>query len=374
MAHDSKLFKPLKLGQHTLSNRIVMAPLTRFRAADDHVQLSFVKDYYAQRSCVPGTLLITEATFISPAASGFPNVPGIWNEQQISAWKEVVNAVHAKGCVIYLQLWALGRAARPKVLKTETGGKHDLISASDIAMSENSPAPRALTEAEITTFIADYAQAAHNAVSGAGFDGVEIHGANGYLVDQFLQDVSNKRSDKWGGSIANRSRFAVEVTKAVVKAIGADKTGIRLSPYSTFQGMKMDDPIPQFTDVLQSLKPLGLAYVHLVESRISGNADIESTEKISFAIDVWGDTSPVLIAGGFKPASARTCVDMEYADKDVAIVFGRYFISTPDLVYRIREGIELTRYDRDTFYIPKSEKGYTDYPFCERWEKDKARL
>lgn len=362
-----KLFQPLQIGKAKLSNRLAMAPLTRFRADDDHVQLPFVKEYYSQRSCVPGTLIITEATPISARAGGYNNVPGIYTDAQIKAWKGVVDAVHAKGGVIYMQLWALGRAADPSVLKKDG---YDFCSSSDIPMSDNSPKPRPLTEEEIQIFIKDYANAAKNAIEGAGFDGVEIHGANGYLIDQFTQDTCNKRTDKWGGSIENRTRFALEVTKAVVDAVGAEKTGIRLSPWSPFQGMKMDDPVPTFTHLINGLKEHKLAYVHLVESRIQGNADVESTEKIDFAINAWGNTSPILIAGGFRADSARRAAEEEYADKDVVIVFGRYFISTPDLVYRIKENIPLADYDRDTFYAAKSEKGYIDYPFSEKFQKE----
>ncbi|KAK4552800.1 hypothetical protein LTR86_010134 [Recurvomyces mirabilis] len=364
----SKLFEPITIGNAKLSNRLVMAPLTRFRADDSHVQLDFVKNYYTQRSAVAGTLLITEATFISPEASGFPNVPGIWRDDQIKAWKKIVDSVHEAGGVIYLQLWALGRAASADTKKAE--GTGDVVSASDIAMSDNSPAPRPLTEEEIQTYIKQYATAAKNSVEGAGFDGVEIHGANGYLVDQFTQDNSNKRTDAWGGSVEKRARFCLEVSKAVVDAVGADKTGIRLSPWSTFQGMKMEDPVPQFSYVMQELKKLKLAYVHLVESRISGNADVETTEKIDPFIDIWAGTSPILVAGGFKPDSARRAVDEEYKDKDILIVFGRYFISNPDLVYRLEKGIEFTAYDRDTFYKAKSEDGYTDYSFSDEWKKE----
>lgn len=367
-APSSKLFEPLPLGQAKLSNRVAMAPLTRFRADDEHVQLDFVKKYYTQRSCVPGTLIVTEATFISPQASGYQNVPGIYNDAQIEAWKKIVDNVHQAGGVIYLQLWALGRTASAETKAKE--GTGDVVSSSDVPMADNSPKPRPLTEDEIQQYINDYAQAAKNAVEGAGFDGVEIHGANGYLIDQFTQDVANKRTDKWGGSIENRARFGVEVSKAVVEAVGADKTGIRLSPWSLFQGMKMEDPIPQFSYLLQELKKLKLAYVHLVESRISGNADVETTEKIDFAIDIWSGTSPILVAGGFKPDSAKRLVDEEYKGKDVIVVFGRYFISNPDLVYRLEKGIDLTPYDRDSFYIPKSRKGYTDYPFSEEWQTE----
>lgn len=364
---QSKLFEPLQVGPNKLSNRLVMAPLTRFRADDNHVPLPMVKDYYAQRACVPGTLLISEATIIAPPAGGYPNVPAIFTEDQIKGWKEVTDAVHAKGSYIWLQLWALGRAASQEVL-TSTGDG-DFVSSSDVPIAEGSPAPRPLTEDEIQQYIQHYAQAASNAVKKAGFDGVEIHGANGYLIDQFTQDTANKRTDKWGGSVENRSRFGLEVTKAVVEAVGAERTGIRLSPWSSFQGMKMAEPIPQFTHLIAGLKDLKLAYLHLVESRIAGNADIEATEKNDPFIEQWGKTSPIFLAGGFTPDSSRQAVDAQYKDKDVAIVFGRYWISTPDLVFRIENGIELTPYNRDLFYNAKEAKGYVDWPFSEAFQK-----
>jgi len=182
---SSRLFTPLKLGSRELSSRLAMAPLTRFRADDAHVQLPFAKDYYTQRACVPGTLIITEATFISPEAGGYANVPGIYNDGQIKAWKEIVDSVHEAGGIIYLQLWALGRAASAEVKTKE--GTGDVVSASDVPMADNSPKPRALSEEEIETYIKAYASAAKNAVEGAGFDGVEVHGANGYIIDQFTQ-------------------------------------------------------------------------------------------------------------------------------------------------------------------------------------------
>lgn len=362
---DSRLFSPMRIGQCQLQHRIVMAPLTRFRASDSHIPLPFVKDYYAQRASAPGTLLITEATFISPRASGYPNVPGIWNSDQVKAWKEVTKAVHQKGSYIFLQLWALGRTANPKALKAL--GDYEVVSSSPTPEKETSPVPHELTIEEIKGFVGDYARAAKNAIE-AGFDGVEIHGANGYLVDQFTQDTCNKRTDAYGGSIENRSRFGLEVAQAVVDAVGANRVGIRLSPFSTFQGMKMTDPIPQFSHLLKGLQELGLAYIHVVESRVAGNADIESAEKIDFALDVWGRTSPVLIAGGFKPESAKRAVDEEYKDKDVAIVFGRYYISNPDLPFRLKNDVELTKYNRDTFYKTKSTEGYTDYPFSQEYQ------
>lgn len=337
MGASNRLFEPLVVGNNHLSNRLIMAPLTRFRASDSYVPTDIMAEYYAQRACVPGTLLITEATFISPQASGFPNVPGIWSQEQIQAWKKVTDAVHEKKSFIWLQLWALGRAAQPDMMEKQ-GLK--VVSSSATPMPGQTggegkiPAPpHALTEEEIWEFVKMYAQGAKNAIK-AGFDGVEIHGANGYLVDQFTQDTCNKRTDKWGGSIENRSRFAIEVSKAVVAAVGAERTGIRLSPFSTFQGMLMKDPVPQFTDVATKLKELKLAYLHVVESRISGNADVETTEKVDFLIDIWGKTSPVFIAGGFKPDSARRAVDEEYTDKDIAIVFGVSLVSIGFLVLR----------------------------------------
>ncbi len=364
---NTRLFTPLKIGQCELKHRLVMAPLTRFRAEDQsHVPLPFVAEYYAQRASVPGTLLITEATLISPRAAGYANVPGIWSKEQIATWKRVTKAVHERGSYIYLQLWALGRTANPEVLAAEGG--YDVVSSSPTPMDSDHAEPKEMSVKEIKGFVEDYAQAARNSIE-AGFDGVEIHGANGYLVDQFTQDVCNLRTDDYGGSIENRSKFGLEVAKAVVDAVGADKTGIRLSPFSKFQGMHMEKPIPQFSHLIEGLKKLKLAYIHLVESRISGNADVEQTEKVDFAIDIWGKTSPVMIAGGFRPDSAKKAVNEEYKDHDIAVVFGRYFISNPDLPFRLEHNIDLAKYNRRTFYKAKSRDGYTDYPFSAEFEK-----
>ncbi|KAL9110498.1 MAG: hypothetical protein Q9227_005042 [Pyrenula ochraceoflavens] len=363
---DTRLFSPLRIGRMQLQHRLVMAPLTRFRADESHVPLAFVKEYYAQRASVPGTLLITEATFITPQAGGAAHVPGIWSPEQISAWKNVTQAIHEKESFIYLQLWALGRAADPQNLKAE--GNFDYVSSSATPLSgKGSVPPRPLTVAEIKQWVEAYAQAARNAIE-AGFDGVEIHGANGYLIDQFTQDVANHRTDEYGGNIENRSRFALEVATAVVDAVGADRTGIRLSPWSVFQEMKMKDPVPQFSHLIKGLKALNLAYLHVVESRIAGNADVEATEKVDFAIDIWGQTSPVLVAGGFKPDSAKRAVDDEYTENDIAIVFGRLFIPNPDLPFRIKNGLELKPYERSLFYNKTEEHGYIDYPFSAEFE------
>jgi NADPH2 dehydrogenase len=325
-------------------------------------------EYYGQRACVPGTLLITEATFITEQHGGYPNVPGIYNKDQINAWKKITDEVHNKGSFIYMQLWALGRVANKGFCESKG---ITVKSASSIQLDENSAVPKEMTQEDINETVAAYAQAAKNAIA-AGFDGVEIHGANGYLVDQFIQDNSNQRTDSYGGSVENRSKFAIEVTKAVVDAVGADKTGIRLSPFSDFQGMHMKDPIPQFSDVIKKLNKFGLAYLHLVESRISGNADIESFAPLDPLVPLFD--GPLLIAGGFKPDSAKRLVDQDRKDRDIVVVFGRHFISTPDLVFRLQKGIELNAYDRDTFYNAKSEKGYTDQPFSEEFKKAHANL
>ncbi|MCJ1289350.1 Chanoclavine-I aldehyde reductase fgaOx3 [Xylographa carneopallida] len=361
------LSDPLQIGNCQLQHRLVMAPLTRYRADENHVPLPMVTEYYAQRASVPGTLLITEATVISPRASGYNHIPGIYSAAQIAQWKEVTAAVHAKGSYIYLQLWALGRAAHPDILAAEG---YPYVSSSATPMSVESPTPRALTEEEIHAFIADYASAAKNAIA-AGFDGVEIHAANGYLIDQFTQDTCNARTDAWGGSVANRARFGLEVARAVVAAVGPHRTGIRLSPFSTFQGMRMADPRPQFSVLVAGLRALGLSYLHVVESRISGNADMETTEKIDFLVEAWGATSPVLVAGGFTPESAKRAVEEEYPG-EVAVVFGRYFISNPDLPFRVLRGVGLSKYDRGTFYKVGSREGYVDYPFSGEWEREKG--
>lgn len=360
------LFDPIKVGSTSLSHRVVMAPLTRYRATDAHVHTSLATEYYSQRASVSGTLLITEATFISPRASGYANVPGIYNKAQIDAWKNVTDAVHEKGSYIICQLWALGRAAQPEIVRKEAGEEW-FASSSAVPMEAGTEEPRVLDEEDIWGFIGNYAQAAKNAIE-AGFDGVEIHGANGYLVDQFTQDTVNQRTDAWGGSVEKRSKFGLEVARAVVEAVGNEKVGIRLSPFSTFQGMKMADPIPQFSHLIEGLKEFKLGYLHLVESRIVGNADTEPTDKVDPLLKVWGKTSPVLLAGGFQPDSAKRAVQEEYTGHDVLIVFGRHFLANPDLPFRIDKDIGLTKYNRDTFYNAKSPVGYIDYPFSKEWE------
>lgn len=363
---DSRLFQPLKIGNVTLQHRIALAPLTRQRGDETHVPLPFVKEYYAQRASAPGTLLISEGTYVSARAGGIPFVPGIWNEAQIGAWREVTDTIHQKGCHVFMQLWTLGRSAAPEEAEKEGW---EIKSASAIPKpEEGAPVPQELTKEEIRSYVQEYTQAARNAIK-AGFDGVELHYANGYLVDQFLQDMSNQRTDEYGGSIENRSRFAVEIATAVVDAIGSDKVGVRFSPWSEFQGMRMKDPVPQFTDVITKLSAKKLAYLHLVESRVCGHLDAAGTETLDFAIRAWGGVSPVLLAGGYTPEKAKAVVDKERADQEIVVSFGRSFLATPDLPFRIRHGLPLTPSDRSKLYNHGEKFGYLDWPFSKEFEQ-----
>lgn len=278
--------------------------------------------------------------------------------------------MHAKGSLIYCQLIHHGRAASPEAL--EAAG-FPVLSSSALPISPEHVTPQAMTEDDIARAIKQFATAAENAIA-AGFDGVEIHGANGYLPDQFLQTTCNKRTDRWGGSVENRARFHLDVTRAVVAAVGAERTGMRLSPYSDFNAMLMDDPDPTFRHLTEQLRPLGLAYLHLIEARISGNVDADcgGQRTVSWMVELWDHASPVLVAGGFTPESARTAAEETYKGYDVAIVFGRYFVTNPDLVFRVKTGVPLVKYDRSTFYTPKEPRGYVDYPFSALYKAEAA--
>ncbi|KAJ6550041.1 hypothetical protein B0H19DRAFT_1160274 [Mycena capillaripes] len=364
-----KLFAPIQVGPAALQHRVVLAPLTRYKASKAHVPyLPLVAEYYGQRASKPGTLLITEATFIAAQAGGYAHIPGIWSPEQIKGWSSVADAVHAKGSFLFMQLWALGRAANQEQLQSEDSA-FPYVSASDVPLAGHSGPPRALTVPEIKEYVALYAQAAKNAIA-AGCDGVEIHSANGYLIDQFLQDVSNKRTDEYGGSVENRARFALEVVDAVVAAVGAERTAIRFSPWSPFQGMGMPDPLPTFSYIVSQIASHyptpGLAYLHLVEPRISGNITLEADaikthESNDPLRQVWAGR-PLVRAGGFTRAGA-----IEAAETDgVLVAFGRLYISNPDLPTRLEQDVPLTPFDRTTFYIvgEDSPRGYTDHAFA----------
>ncbi|KAK1066927.1 hypothetical protein LTR74_006803 [Friedmanniomyces endolithicus] len=240
-----------------------------------------------------------------------------------------------------------------------------MSSSAEPLKGDGMPVPVEMKEAEIRGTIDDYANAARNATD-AGFDGVEIHGGNGYLPDQFLQNTCNHRTDLWGGTIENRCRFHLEVTKAVIAAVGADKTAMRLSPWSDYLDMLMDDPVPTFTHLTSELRKLKLGYLSLIEARIRGNDDsnVAADRDVGFLVREWDNTSPVFIAGGFSAETARKTVDETYPEYDVGIMFGRHFVSNPDLVHRVNENIAFANYDRSVFYTPKLAKGYIDYLYA----------
>ncbi|KAM0789173.1 hypothetical protein ACM66B_000021 [Microbotryomycetes sp. NB124-2] len=357
------LWQPLKVGDIELKHRIVMAPLTRARADDKRAHHDVAVEYYGQRASEPGTLLISEATFISPQAAGWPHAPGIYTDEQVAAWKKIVDEVHAKNSFLYLQLWALGRAAQAKNLK-EQDGVDEVVSFTDEPF-EGGDKPRMITREEIKQYVEDYAQAAKNFVEKAGGDGVELHCANMYLPQQSLHTVSNKRTDEYGGSVENRMRFVLELVDATIAAVGSSKVGIRLSPFTTFQGGESphDEVIETYTALSKELQKRNLSYVHLVMPRIKGNTTVDAPEEqdIHFVYDIIKPT-PFFVAGGFDKEDAVPVTD-KY--ENGVVVYGRHFLANPDLVRRIREDLPLNHYDRDTFYTegPAATHGYIDYPF-----------
>jgi N-ethylmaleimide reductase len=362
------LFSPLQVGPYRLNHRVVMAPLTRMRAERPGLAPRPLNaEYYAQRA-TPGGLIIAEASPVMVTGFGNPGVPGIYSEAQIKGWRNVVDAVHAKGGLIFLQLWHVGRVSHSSY---QPGGVLPVapsavpISAELKTMTaDGKPAsyetPRALQTVEVAGIVEAFRQAASNAMK-AGFDGVEIHGANGYLIEQFLQSRSNLRTDQYGGSIENRTRFLMEITQAVIGVWGANRVGVRLSPYGIANDSGEADPMPLYTHVVQALNPLGLAYLHFIEPRSSGagRAEVNHQNVPSAMVlfrPIWKGV--LVTAGGFTGETAEAAIADGHAD---AIAFGRIFISNPDLPRRLSEGLPLTPYNRATFYGGE-EKGYTDYP------------
>ncbi|KAJ7058341.1 hypothetical protein C8F01DRAFT_1147928 [Mycena amicta] len=371
----SKLFSPATVGAIPLQHRVVLAPLTRYKADKDHVPfLPLVKEYYSQRASTPGSLLITEGTFIAARAGGYAHVPGIWSPAQIKAWKEVTAAVHAKGSVIFMQLWAIGRSASYRQL-LEEDPSFPYVSASDVPFSKSRNTPRPLTVEEIKEYVELYAQAARNAIE-AGFDGVEVHSANGYLPDQFLREITNKRTDQYGGSIENRSRFVLEIVEAIVKAVGAQRTAIRFSPWGEIGEIKSADPVPQFSHTISALASTyqspPLAYVHLVEPRVQGVStrdpdSIDTSESNLPFRRIWrGNGRTTILAGAVTGKIAQSTLEGAEEGENLLFAFGRLYIANPDLPARLRENIPLSPYDRSTFYLigQNSPRGYTDQPFA----------
>src|SRR4051812_46543679 len=362
------LFSPLKIGPYQVKHRVVMAPLTRMRAEKlSRARRPLNAEYSAPRA-TPGGLLVAEASPVAPTAFGSPGVPGIYSELQIAGWRKIVDAVHAKGGVIFLQLWHVGRVSHSSfqpggvlpVAPSAVAIPPDLRAATAGGQGTEYETPRALETSEIPGVVDAYRQAAKNALL-AGFDGVEIHGANGYLIEQFLQSHTNLRTDQYGGSIENRSRFLMEVTKAVVEVWGAERVGLRLSPYGIANGSGESDPMPLYTYVVQQLNPLGLAYLHFIEPRSSGagRAEVNHQNVPSAMVlfrPIWKGV--LISAGGFTGETANAAIEAGHAD---AIAFGRIFISNPDLPRRLQRGYKLTPYNRATFY-GGDVAGYTDYP------------
>lgn len=375
---NTNLFKPIKIGNTTVQHRVVMPPLTRMRAhhPGNIPNRDWAVEYYDQRSRRPGTMIISEGAFPSPQSGGYDNAPGIWSEEQIAEWKKIFAKIHENKSFVWVQLWVLGRQAFADVLARD-GLRYD--SASDEIYMDEDSKKRALTSGnkqhgitkdEIKQYIKEYVQAAKNSIA-AGADGVEIHSANGYLLNQFLDPISNKRTDEYGGSIENRARFTLEVVDAVVDAIGADKVGIRFSPYGTFGSVSGgSDPtlLAQYAYVIGELEKRAhegkrLAFVHLVEPRVT-NPFFTEGEGVykdgtnDFVYSIW--KGPIIRAGNYAlhPEAAARDVGV---DERTLIGYGRFFISNPDLVDRVEKGLPLNKYNRDLFYA-MTDKGYTDYP------------
>jgi 2,4-dienoyl-CoA reductase-like NADH-dependent reductase (Old Yellow Enzyme family) len=355
------LFSPIKLGNHQLQHRVVLAPLTRLRSGPNGVPSDLQLEYYQQRAS-EGGLLIAEATYISPLAGGYRFASGIYHADQIDAWKRITRAVHDKGSTVFVQLWHMGRLGSSQF----NPQGEQVVAPSAIAVPGKNKmgvafeAPRALSVDEIQAIIQEYRQAALNAIE-AGFDGIELHGANGYLIDQFIHASSNQRTDVYGGSLENRSRFVLEVIAAVANAIGPQKIGIRFSPGGDFPGIQDDSPVDTFSYIvgeIQSRFP-GLAYLHLKEphAEIQGGS-LNQVDSLAPYREIW--KGPFISANGFSTARDYA---IDYAENTGSMIaFGRSFIANPDLPERLKNNWELNAYDRRTFYSHEAT-GYTDYPF-----------
>lgn len=354
---DKSLFKPYTLGSLKLPNRIVMAPLTRNRAGAGLVPSEHAATYYSQRASAG--LLITEATQVSARAQGYQDTPGLYTQAQIEGWRKVTDAVHAKGGRIFVQLWHVGRVSHvdlqpngeapvaPSAIRAET---KTFVNNGFADVSE----PRALALDELAGIVDDFRQAAANAIA-AGFDGVEVHGANGYLLEQFIKDGANVRTDAYGGSIENRARFLLEVTAAVAKEIGAERTGVRISPVSPANGISCNSPQPQYDYIVDQLSALGIVYLHVVEGATGGPRDVAP-----FDFDALRRRFPntYLANNGYDLDLANAHLQAGKAD---LFAFGRPFISNPDLVERLEQRAPLNALDPSTLY-GGGAKGYIDYP------------
>lgn len=355
------LFTGTRIGPYALKHRVVMAPLTRMRSDPGDIPNELMAEYYSQRSS-DGGLIVAEATPVSLRGYGYAGAPGIITQEQVVGWRKITAAVHAKGGRIFLQLWHVGRQSHP-LLQPDGGAPvaPSALQAEGHAYASSGPVdfsmPRALAIEEIAPIVEEFRHGARLALE-AGFDGVEIHGANGYLPDQFLQDGSNLRTDAYGGPIQNRARFFLEVTAAVVAVWGEGKVGVRISPSGTYGSMVDSAPEATFGYLAEQLNQFGLAYLHVVEPRIKGTETI-GAEAAPVAVAYLRKIfkGPIIAAGGFDRRSADAVLASGDADM---VAFGRHFISNPDLPARMRAGVALNPYDRDTFYGGDA-RGYTDY-------------
>ena len=358
----SILFSPIKVGPYKLFHRVVMAPLTRMRSDPGDIPSDLMIEYYTQRAS-KGGLIISEATPVSIRGYGYAGAPGIYSDHQIEGWRRVTDAVHAKGGRIFLQLWHVGRQSHADLQPNgEPPVAPSAIAAEGYAYTRQGEVPfsmpRALALEEIPAIIEEFRAGAERALR-AGFDGVEIHGANGYLPDQFLQDGTNKRTDEYGGPIENRARFLLEITQAAISVWGSDRVGVRIAPSGTYGSMSDSNPAATFGYVVTELDRMGVAYLHVVEPRIKGIEEIAKGQAPIAAQHLRKKFSRTLIAaGGFTRESAAAVIAA--GDSDL-VAFGRYFISNPDLPERLRRNLPLNRYDRSTFYGGDG-RGYIDYP------------
>jgi N-ethylmaleimide reductase len=353
------LFTALKTPTLQLSNRVVMSPLTRSRASQNNIPTALMAEYYSQRATAG--LIITEGTSPSPNGLGYPRIPGLFNATQATGWKQVTEAVHSKGGKIVVQLMHTGRVTHVANLPV---GAEVVSPSADLCPGEMftdtqgmqpHSTPKAMTQADITATVAEYVQSAKLAIE-AGFDGVELHAANGYLIEQFLNANVNKRTDAYGSSIEGRNRFALEVAYAVIAAIGADKVGMRLSPHGVLGGTgSFPEVDAQYLALTEALSSLQLAYIHVLDHSAMGTPPVPEATKKALRAAFKGT---FILAGGFDKASAEAALTEDRAD---LIAFGRPFIANPDWVARMQSGVASNTLDMSTFYTP-GPKGYTDYP------------
>jgi N-ethylmaleimide reductase len=357
------LFSPIKIGALSLTHRVVLAPLTRMRSDKGDMPTKMMIKYYEQRAS-EGGLIISEAATVSLRGRAYYGAPGIYNEDQVAAWKPITEAVHNKGGKIFMQIWHGGRQSHSdNEPNNDTPIGPSALNANVQAHTPNgwkdTVVPRALEVHEIPAIVDEFRTAARLAAK-AGFDGVEIHSANGYLPDQFLQDGSNHRTDEYGGSIPNRARFLLEVTQAVVDELGGSRVAVRISPSTSFGGMFDSNSEATFGYIADQLNQFNLAYLHIIEPRVAGDASVENdVPPVAAGTLRKVFKGPIIAAGGFNSDSANDLLKAGDAD---LVAFGRYFIANPDLPERFRLNLPLNPYDRDTFY-GGAEEGYVDYPF-----------